>query len=186
MTLEEIFSLIAEHMVEGLMVHSQMSDYYNFLGLKGYAECHKYHYFEENANYRKICEYYMTRYNKLIPDRPFKNPNIIPNNWYQYSRQDVDAGVRKAAIKAGIEKWVNWEKDTKKLYETYYKELISINEIAAALELEKYISDVDNELAAAEEKYIYLNSIDYDIFEVTSKQEKKYKQYKKKLKEIEL
>ena len=186
MTLEEIFSLVAEHMVEGLMFHSQMSDYYNFLGLKGYAECHKYHYFEENSNYRKLCEYYMTRFNKLIPERSFKNPNVIPENWYQFMRQDVDAAVRKAALKAGIDNWVKWEKDTKKLYETYYKELIALNEVAAALELRSYIIDVDEELATAQEKDIYLKAIDFDIFEVTSVQEKKHKYYKKKLKEIEL
>ena len=28
MTVEEIFSQLAAHMIEGLMVHSQMSDYY--------------------------------------------------------------------------------------------------------------------------------------------------------------
>ena len=36
MTIDEIFSLMAEHMVEGLMTHAQLADFYNFLGLKGY------------------------------------------------------------------------------------------------------------------------------------------------------
>ena len=54
MTIDEIFSQLGAHMVEGLMIHSQMSDYFGFLGLKGYQECHKYHYFEENANYRRL------------------------------------------------------------------------------------------------------------------------------------
>ena len=62
MTVEEIFSQLAAHMVEGLMIHSQMSDYFGFLGLKGYQECHKYHYFAENANYRAISKYYLLHY----------------------------------------------------------------------------------------------------------------------------
>lgn len=36
MTVDEIFSQIAGHMVEGLMTHAQLADYYNFLGLRGY------------------------------------------------------------------------------------------------------------------------------------------------------
>ncbi len=35
MTIEEIFSEISKHMIEGIMIHAQMADYYNFLGLKG-------------------------------------------------------------------------------------------------------------------------------------------------------
>lgn len=186
MTIEEIFSFISARMIEGLMVHSQISDYFCFLGLEGYALCHKYHYFEENSNYRKINHYYLTHYNQLIPDRPFSNPNIIPADWYKYKRQDVDMSVRKASIKAGFEKWVKWEKESKKSYELYYQELLKLNEVAAASELQKYIIDVDNELADAENKLLTLSSIDFDITTIIEEQDKVYKKFTKQLKEIEL
>ena len=186
MNIEEIFSLIAARMVEGLMIHSQMSDYFCFLGLEGYAKCHKYHYFEENCNYRKISYYYLTHYNQIITERPFSNPNIIPADWYKYKRQNVDMAVRKASIKAGFEKWVKWEKESKKVYETYYQELIKLNEIAAATELQKYIVDVDYELSDAEEKLLTLTAIDFDISDIIAEQDKLAKKYKKELKEIEL
>ena len=186
MTKEEVFSLIAERMVEGLMVHSQMSDYFSFLGLEGYAECHKYHYFEENSNYRKISHYYLTHHNQIIKDRPFTNPNIIPADWYNYTRQNVDSAVRKAGVKAGFEKWVKWEKDSKSVYETYFQELLKLNEVAAAMELKKYIMDVDNELAGAEAELLTLFAIDYDMTHIVEEQNKVYKKYQKKLKEIEL
>ena len=35
MTVEEIFSDLSKHMIEGLMAHSQLSDYFGFLGLEG-------------------------------------------------------------------------------------------------------------------------------------------------------
>ena len=44
MTLEEIFSELAAHAIEGMMIHDQMITYYCFLSLKGYAKCHEYHY----------------------------------------------------------------------------------------------------------------------------------------------
>ena len=186
MTTEEIFSLVAEHMVEGLMFHAQLSDYYSFLGLKGYQKCHEYHYFCENLNFRKITNYYIKHYNKLVKERPFKNPNVISADWYNYTRSQVNSTVRKESISYGINKWVEWEKETKKLYQTYYTELMQNNDIAAALELGKYIQDVDEELAYAEHKLLCCQAIDFDICEIISKQDELYHKYKKKLKEITL
>jgi len=184
MTIEEIFSNISQHMIEGLMVHSQLSDYFAFIGLDGYQECHKYHYFEENSNYKKICDYYLHHYNKLILDLPFKNPAVIPTNWYQYNRQDVSAQTRKTAVQLAFETWVNWEKDTKKLYERLYQELINLNEIASAKEISKYIIDVDGELKEAYQEHLELSAIDYDILNIMQEQKDIKKKYHKKLKEI--
>lgn len=186
MTVEEIFSQVAQHMVLGLMIHSQLCDYYNFLGLKGYSKCHEYHYFEENNNYKKICDYFISHYNKLILDRSFENPNVIPNSWFNYSRNDVSIEIRKTATKNGFDKWIKWEQDTKKFYERYYKELIALNEEAAAFELKKYIIDVDYELAEAEQQNLLLLAIDYNMSDIAMEQNDLYQKYENKLKEIEL
>lgn len=186
MTIEEIFSQLSAHMIEGLMVHSQMADYYGFLGLEGYQKCHKYHYFEENCNYKKLGNYYLKHYNKIIPDMPFKNPDIIPDSWFNYKRQDVNAVTRKNAIQIGMEKWVDWEKQTKNLYESLYQELINLNEIAAANELRFYIEDVDYELAFAEQLLLKLTAMDYDIVYIMDVQDDLLKEHEKKLGEINL
>ena len=60
-------------------------------------------------------------------------------------------------------------------------ELISIGEVAAALELDKYIIDVSTELEHAEKEFIKLNTIGYDLIEIESWQEPMSKKYKKKL-----
>ena len=44
MTREEIFTSLLNHMVKGLMVHDQMANYYDFLGLEEYKDCHEKHY----------------------------------------------------------------------------------------------------------------------------------------------
>ena len=186
MTVDDIFSQLNAHMIEGLMVHSKMSDYYNFIGLKGSAYCHKYHFFVENSNHRKLSEYYTEHYNKIIYELPFQNPEIIPENWYQYTRQNVDIATRQSAMEMGLEKWVNWEKNTKQLYENLYRELINLNEFAAADELMKYIKDVDDELATAEQELIEKKAINFNISDIIVEQHEKYKKYKHKLKEIQL
>ena len=186
MTIDEIFSALNGHMIEGLMVHSQMSDYFGFLGLDGYQTMHKYHYFEESSNYKKLGDYYLHHYNKLIIETPFKNPSIIPESWYQYMRHNVNLATRKSSTQAAMEKWVKWEQDTKQLYEKLYKELIALNDVAAAEELSKYIIDVDYELAEAYQKYIELSAIDYDISDIIVEQEEIKEEYRNKLKEISL
>lgn len=186
MTIEEIFSVLIEHMVEGLMFHAQMADYYRFLGLEGFSECHKYHYFEENNNYRKLTEYYINKYNKLALERPFQNPHAIPEKWFLFTRQDVDEVTRKEAIQNGLLLWINWESNTKRFYERYYQELINLNEIASALELEQYILDVDKELTYAKNKEIYLKAMDYSISDILVDQESEKKKYQKQIKEIKL
>ena len=184
MTVEEVFSQVSKHMIDGIMIHSQLADYYNFIGLKGFSKCHEYHFLIENYNFRKLCYYYIKHFNKLIPELPNENPHVIPTTWFSHSRTDVDSNTRKTAIQGGIEKWVKWENDTKMFYQNMYKELIALNEIAAAMELKKYILDVDEELSMAQQKHLENKAIDYDIFDIVAKQEDVYKKYNKKIKEL--
>lgn len=186
MKVDEIFASISQRMIEGLMTHSQLADYFGFLGLEGYQQCHLYHFFEENNNYKKLSKYYLKHYSKILIEMPFQNPKIIPEDWWQYTREQVTEPVRKNAIQAGFERWVKWEKDTKKFYEQSYANLTSLGENAAAAELQKYIIDVDYELAEATQYLITLSAIDYSVKDIMLDQEKKRKEYCKKVKEIEL
>ena len=184
MTVEEIFAQLGQHMIQGLMVHTQLSDYFDFLGLKGYHKCHEYHYFEESCNFRKVCSYYLEHYDKFITDSHVANPQVIPESWYKYTRQQVDAATRKSAIQAGFEKWVKWETETLKLYQTLYKELINLDEVAAASEINCYIIDVSEELAKAQQKYLELKMTDFNISNIVDEQHTLYKKYCKKIEEL--
>lgn len=183
---DEIFSQVSDRMIVGLMTHSQLADYFGFLGFEGYQLCHLYHFFEENCNYKKIAKYYLKHYSKILIERPFQNPNIIPKDWWQYTREQVGNDVRKNAVQAGFDKWVNWEKDTKKFYEMQYQNLVKENEISGAEELAKYITDVDYELAEAEQERIELMGMSYSVLDIMMQQKEIKRRYKKKMKEIEL
>ena len=80
MSVVENFSRMASHMVNGMMVHEQLINAYLFLGLKGYAECHKYHYLEETKSYISLCEYSVEHFDQIITARinPDGIPEIIP------------------------------------------------------------------------------------------------------------
>jgi hypothetical protein len=184
MTATEIFSKINQHMIEGLMVHSQISDYYNFLGLHGYSKCHEYHFFTESKSYRTLNNRFFKYYNKLIPEMQNTNPNIIPKEWYNYTRQQVDAGTRKTGVQTALQKWVEWEKETKALYEKMYQELMVQNDVFGAGMVKDLIKDVTEELAQAYQKQLKLKSMDFDIVFIMDEQEERYKKYRKEIKKL--
>lgn len=179
MTIDEIFTGISQHMVEGLMFHSQLSDYFCFLGFKGYSAFHTHQYFAESDNYKKIGNYYLHHFGKIIKESGFSNPKVIPDNWYNYKREDVDTATRKNSLQAGFDRWIKWETDTLRLYSIMYKELITLNEVAAANMVRKIIKEVDDELALAKQEYLELKAIEFDLVEVMSKQEEKYDKYRR-------
>ena len=179
MTVSEIFTQLSIHMIEGLMIHAQLSDYYNFLGLKGYSECHNYHFYSESKNYRRASDYYLTHYNKLVPEGQVPDPQAIPANWFNYMRQSVDYDTRKSAMQSGFDRWIIWESDTKNLYEELYKNLIELGEIASAEFVKELIVDVSEELKDAQQFALENFAVNYDISLIMDKQDKLYKKYKK-------
>lgn len=181
MTVDEIYAELSAHMIKGIMIHEQMANYYDYLGLKGYKRCHEYHYIAETCAHRGLNRYFINHHNKLIPHRDVDNPNLIPNVWYSHPRQDVDGNTKKSAVRTGLTTWVNWERETKKLYEQMYKELIDIGEVASALKIEELICDVDCELKKAERYLLDKEAIGYDIKEIIGEQKSKHHKYDKKM-----
>ena len=181
MTVEEIYSKIANHMIKGMMTHEQLANYYDFLGLEGYKRCHEYHYIKETCEYRSLCRYFINHHNKLIPYSDVENPNIIPSAWYSHIRDDVDTTTKRNAVKSGLTVWVNWEKETKKLYEDMYNELIKIGEVASAFKVKELICNVDCELKKAERYHLNKKATDYDILLIIEEQHKKHEKYRKKM-----
>ena len=179
MTVDEIFTKIASHMIEGMMIHDALTNAYDFLGLCGFAKCHEYHHLEETKGYTRLMHYYSTRYHKLLNIDKIPQPEIIPSTWYKYTTMDVDVNTKRQAVQTMMKKWVEWERDTKKLYQEMYHELYMINEIAAAEEIKYYISCVDEELEYAEKKLIKLETIEYNIGTIIGWQKPMYKKYKK-------
>lgn len=181
MTVDEIFKRISSHMVEGVMLHEQMADYYDFLNLHGYKRCHEYHMHCEMKQLRRLHRYYINHFNRLIEEEPSTNPDAIPASWYRYTRQDVDTNTKRQAVKTGIEKWVAWETTTKDLYENMYRELMELGEVAAAKKVSCLICDVDLELKWAQRRHINLLASDYSINYILGEQDRLHDHYLKKM-----
>lgn len=181
MTIEEIFSKIASHMIKGIMYHNEFAKAYNFLGLWGMAKCHIHHQFEEEFNYVHLSHYYATHQFKLIHVEELPKLTVIPDTWYKYTTQDVDTNTKKNAVKDLMLQWINWEKETKQFYSDMRHELMNLGEVAAALHIEKYLQDVDKELSHAQKKLIKLETVNYDWTYIIDQQKLLEIKYDKKL-----
>lgn len=174
MSVESIFSEIATHQINGLMVHSDYADYYGFLGLEGYRHDHECQYEEELKNYRKILHFYMDTYHKLLPMGEIKQANVIPKSWCKYTTFDVNESDMRRAVKDGLEGWLKWEKKTLELYRAKGKELTEMMEVTAAKQVMCLIEDVEKEIHEIEKWIIEKNTADYSVENIIEEQ-KKYK-----------
>lgn len=184
MTASEVFAKINAHMIEGIMFHDQMTDYFDFLSLRGYKRLHEYHMLSEVANRRSLNRYYINHFDMLIPEAELSDPKTTPDNWRKINRANVDISTKRRAIRDGFVRWKDWETETKKLYEQSYKELYDMGEIAAACKIKELVCDVDMELKHADRLSIMLYSIDYDIISVYSCQDNMHDEYAEKCKKI--
>lgn len=184
MTVEEIFKELATHALKGMMVHEEMCNYYDFLGLKGYRKCHEYHFLSQTCSYRRLCKYYINHFNKLVERIDFNREEIIPKSWYAHVRQDVDPKVLRESVKTGLQTWVEWQTQTKKLYQDMYKQLINIGEIDAAQFVEEMIEDVSHELKCATIYHLHKKAIEYDATCIIGQQKQLHCLFKEKIKQM--
>ena len=170
MTCTEIFTELVNHMVEGIMTHEELANYYQFLGLPKYSKCHEKHYYEENKAYRKIYNYYIKTYNKLLKNIRVNVPEVIPGSWYQYSREEVDMKTKQAAVKQGLETWLSWEKSTYELYQSLFQELMNLGKVKDAEMVKDLICDVKNELDDIQQYQLNKISTNYDMVYIIEEQ----------------
>lgn len=181
MTVEEIFTRMASHMLDGVMIHEQLVHYHNFIHLPGYANFHMERCMEESVNYMRLCKFYMIHYNKLISNIRVRPTEIIPKSWYSYTNADIDSSTLRSSVKSGLEIWIKWEKDTQKLYQELYAELIDIGEIVSARFVEDCVCEVTNELKEAETYYFNKKVRDYDIQDIMDEQKNFSKEKRKEI-----
>lgn len=183
-SVESIFSEINARMIAALMFHDQMSDYFDFLGMKGYKRLHEYQYFAESMERKKINQYYINHHNKLMPNTYSGQVAMIPENWQTANRISVGKSTKQKGIEDGFNQYHEWESETKGLYEHYSSRLREMGAVADAIMVEKLVEDVDNELKKLERIIVDLISSGYDMVYIAESQQGIHDKYKAKMCEI--
>jgi hypothetical protein len=184
MTTNDVFAKIDARMIEGVMLHDKMANYYDFLGLMGFKRMHEYHFLREAVEMRGVNRYYINHYNTLLSESTVNSPFSIPASWYGHVRRDMGASNKRSYIKTGIDTWCDWEKETKTLYEMRYCDLCDMNEIAAACKVKELVSCADMTLKCADRLALKLYSVDYDLPAVLLMQDDLHSEYDEKEREL--
>lgn len=183
----QLYSVLESHMVEGIMFHNDMSDYFNFIGLHGFKRIHEYQFYEENKNRRLLCRNVLDMHNKLIPhNEELKTKENIPKEWYSYTRMDIDDNILPKLVKSGWKTYKEWEEETKQLYQDiaclFYEKGMPIDSDIVLC----YAKDAQEELKEIYRMCEKLNMIGYDVVGISDMQEQIHDCYKNKLKQLKL
>lgn len=184
MTANEVFSKISSRLVEGMMLHEKMADYYDFLGLMGFKRIHEYRFLKDAAEIRGVHRYFINHFNMLMTESSVYQDWKIPQSWDGRTRDEVKTETKRNAVIAGLEKWVEWEHDTKRLYEQCYVELCDLDEVAAACKIKKLIIDEDMTAKCADRLHIKLKGMDYDMPTIYILQDEIHSEYDERTKKI--
>lgn len=180
-SVDDVFAEINARQIAALMMHDQMADYFDFLGLSGYKRLHLYQYFTESKERRDVAHYYINHHGKLIPDRFEGNVQMIPESWRSANRMSVGKSTKQKAVEDGFSVYLGWEQATKDVYQKYATALREQGYVADAIFVDRLVEDVDNELERLERIITDLITSGYDPVYIVESQKELHNKYKKKM-----
>lgn len=180
-SVDDVFAEINARQIAALMMHDQMADYFDFLGLSGYKRLHLYQYFAESKERRGVAHYYINHHGKLIPDRFEGNIQMIPESWRSANRMSVGKSTKQKAVEDGFSVYLGWEQATKDVYQKYATALREQGYVADAIFVDRLVEDVDNELERLERIITDLITSGYDPVYILESQKELHDKYKKKM-----
>ena len=176
----EVFNDIARRMTANVMRHTQLSNLFDFLNLRGEKREQEHHALAESVELKGLHRYAINHLYKLIDDRTVEIPQLIPTSWYSGTKKDVSNDMRRSYLKSSYEEWFKWETETKELYEQSFKKLADNSKIAEANKVNELIKDVDEELKYLSREMWEYKSVDWALDFVLMKQDKKHNHYEEK------
>lgn len=180
-SVDDVFAEINARQIAALMMHDQMADYFDFLGLSGYKRLHLYQYFTESKERRDVAHYYINHHGKLIQDRFEGNVQMIPESWRSANRMSVGKSTKQKAVEDGFSVYLGWEQATKDVYQKYATALREQGYVADAIFVDRLVEDVDNELERLERIITDLITSGYDPVYILESQKELHDKYKKKM-----
>lgn len=184
MSCMELYAEVSKRMVTALMLHSQMSDYFNFLGLHGFKRTHEYQYFCESIGHRKLHRKVLDIHNKLIPVAGHDKPEVIPKDWYKHTRMDIDDNVVAKYVRAAMKMYKEWEEETKCIYECIACAFMEQGKLTDYNIMCCYVEDVQKELKKIYKLCEELSDTGYDSLYITEIQNRIHEEYKNKMRKL--
>lgn len=161
--MHEIFKKLSNRMVGAMMIHTQLTELFNFIDLEADAKRQKKQLHEESDGLLKLEKYAAQHHHILIMSDIPPQVDILNLSILKQPNDNLTPDDKIYLIKYGIKEWIKWEKESKIIYEDAYRNLLDMSEIAVAEFVMRYVKDVDKELRDAEFLYRTRDTIDWDL-----------------------
>lgn len=170
MTVHEIYTALNNQMVGAMMMHTQLAQLFTFIDLLPDARRQEQQLLEETHGLVELNKYFSQHHHTLaIADNP-PQIDIFDLNVFKKETGELTPEDKIELIRYGMNKWIEWERESKIMYEDAYKTLIDLSEVASAEFITRYIRDVDQELRDAERLYRVRDAIEWDLPTIYDKQ----------------
>lgn len=170
MATHNIFTKLANRMVGAMMVHTQLTELFNFIDLKSDAKRQKKQLHEETDGLLKLEKYAAQHHHILITSNNPPQVDILNLSMLKQPNDKLSPDNKIYLIQYALKEWIEWERESKIIYEDAYHNLVDMSEIAAGDFVLQYVRDVDKELRDAELLYRVRYAIDWDLATIYDKQ----------------
>lgn len=145
------------------MTHTQLTELFNFIDLETDAKRQKNQLHEETDGLLKLEKYAAQHHHVLITSDDPPQVDILNLSMLKQPNDKLSPDDKVYLIQYAMKEWIEWEKESKIIYEDAYRSLVEISEIAAADFVLRYVKNVDKELRDAELLYRVRDAIDWDL-----------------------
>lgn len=163
MTPIDVFQKLSNRMVGAMMIHTQLTELFNFIDLKVDAKRQKKQFHEESDGLLKLEKYCAQHHHMLVTSDDPPQVDILDLGLLKEPNTQLSPDDKIYLIQYAMKKWIEWEKESKTIYEDAYRSLVDMSEIASAQFVLNYVEDVDVELSDAEILYGVRDAIDWDL-----------------------
>ena len=183
MSAVDVYGQIADRLVGGMMFHDDHATLMEFLGYQGLKRVHESGYLSDSADLRRVQRYCVSHLGQIAPRGGQKRVPVL-DPLMGMRRGDIDDDTRLNKLRSSMDAWVDWETETKKVYERAWESLMRTNDTSAMRLVEHLIANVDDELSMAVELRLGLQASGWDMpyaMDIQPALEKEYKAVTKAL-----
>lgn len=170
MATHNVFTKLANRMVGAMMTHTQLTELFNFIDLKADAKRQQKQLHEETDGLLKLEKYAAQHHHILITSDNPPQVDILNLGMLKEPNDKLSPDNKIYLIQYAMKEWIEWERESKIMYEDAYRNLVDMSEIATAEFVLEYVKDVDKELRDAELLYRVRDAIDWDLATIYDKQ----------------
>lgn len=170
MTIYDIFAKLSNRMVGAMMVHTQLTELFTFIDLEPDIKRQKKQLHEETDGLLKLEKYAAQHHHILITSDNPPQVDILNLGMLKEPNDKLSPDNKIYLIQYAMKEWIEWERESKIMYEDAYRNLVDMSEIATAEFVLEYVKDVDKELRDAELLYRVRDAIDWDLATIYDKQ----------------